>query len=447
MTGTAGHAWNVFVRAAATRPVLIAAVFFIGLWGVLAAADESATAPAILDVRLGVDAEGQTRIVFDADARPDFVLRVLEDERLAVTIRGAAFTAPGGQGTGAVSGWLADGETATLRLADPALPVRSFILPPGGGTAHHRLVIDLGAVSAADYAAAIDDASAGPQPSSLIAAAPEKAFGDAAVPATLAPAPSLKPAAPPRQAAGPAPRRAARAQRAEKVVVIDPGHGGFDPGASGPTGAREETVNLEAALALRTVLQARGYEVILTRDDDTYVDHDERVEIARRAHADLFLSLHADAHEDAALRGASVYTLSEKRAGRMNEDIKRSGDFTLYDVDLSEDEHDVGDILFDLASTETRNASGRLAATLVDELSGRVPMVNNTHRRASLRVLLSPDVPAVLVEMAFISNPQDEANLMSGRWRRRAMTAVADGIDAYFGAQVALADGEGRAGG
>ena len=443
--------WAAFTRLAVRRPVLIAAVFFVCLWGVLAVAEESATAPAVLNVRVGVDAEGQTRVVFDTDARPDFVLTALPDARLAVTIRGAAFVAAGGEGAGLAPNWLADGETARLRLSEPALPVRSFVMRPNGDTPHYRLVIDLGAVAPEAYAA-VAEAEAVPAampltapratPDAMPGATPDATSGADTRRASAIPQPSIKPRAP-----APKPPAAARAARSGRTVVIDPGHGGYDPGASGASGLREEAATLAAARALRTILQARGYTVVLTRDEDSFVALGERVEIARRAHADLFLSLHADAHEDPGLRGASVYTLSDQRAGRMAHEMKSGGDFVLYDVALSEEERDVGDILFDIASAETRNASGRLAATLVSELSGRVPMVNNTHRKGSLAVLLSPDVPAVLVEMAFISNPDDEANLGSERWRRRTMTTLADGIDAYFGERVAAVDEDGAADG
>ena len=457
MTGTAASIgaaawsglWGALTRLAAHRPVVVAAVFFVGLWAVLATAEEAATAPRVLDVRTGVDARGQTRIVFDTDERPDFAVSALDGEVLRVTIRNAAFDTPGGEGTGIVPNWLAGEGGADLRLSGPALPVRAFVLPPAGDVSHYRLVIDLEAVSADEYAGAIaNDRQSAP---TLLAPEPNP-DEDAAVAANAVPQPSLKPRGGITSAATPAarpeaPAPSARMARAAHTIVIDPGHGGYDPGASGPAGTKEEAITLSAALTLRTVLQARGYEVVLTREDDSFVELDERVEIARRAHADLFLSLHADAHDDPDVRGASVYTLSDKRAGRMAREIKSGGDFVFYDVALSEEERDVGDILFDIASAETRNASGRLAATLVDELSGRVPMVNNTHRKGSLRVLLSPDVPAVLVEMAFISNPSDEANLTSKRWRRRAMTSVADGIDAYFGERVAQAGADGAAGG
>jgi len=411
-------------RAAAFWPVLV-----FSLWGVLAFAEEAATEPHVEAVRLGVDARGQTRIVFDMDARPAFAVEAREGEHIAVAIHGATFAVAEGEGVGVVTRYRATDGGAVLTLDEPALPVRSFVLPPAGDVAHYRLVIDLEGVEPSVFAKAVPEAhSDGPIAQRLAAAEAE-----------LAPSPTLKPE---RQ-----PPAIALSARDAKVIVIDPGHGGHDPGASGASGHPEEVATLEAAKALSTILTARGYEVVLTREDDSYVDHEERIELARRRRADLFLSLHADAHDDPDLRGASVYTLSEKRSARMAREIKRSGDFHLYDVALSEDEQDVGAILFDLANSTTQNESGRLAAALIDELQGTVPMINNTHRKAGLKVLLAPDVPAVLFEMAFISNPEDEANLRSARWRRTAMTAVADGIDDYFGARMATRTATGPAGG
>lgn len=425
-------------RAATSRPALVLAVLTIGLWAVLAAAQEGLSSPRVEAVRLGVDAEGQTRIVLDMDARPVFAITPRADASgapsLAVRVDGASFAGTDGVGLGAVAGYAAEGEVLTLALDGAALPVRSFVIPPKGEVARHRLVIDVDAVEPEVFAEAARDAGgdAAPAPGRLAEADP----------AGLAPPPSLKPDRPKAPIA-----RADRPGARAKIVVVDPGHGGHDPGASGPNGLHEEEATLAAAETLRTVLTARGYEVILTREDDSFVPLGERIERARAAHADLFLSLHADAHGDPRVRGASVYTLSEKRSARMARELKGSGDFAVYDVTLSDDEADVGDILFDLAASTTRNESGRLAAALVDELSGAIPMVGNTHRRASLKVLLSPDVPAVLVEMAFVSNPEDEANLRSARWRRRAMGAVADGIDGYFGERVAVSVEAAAAGG
>ena len=430
-----------WLRVAAARPTLIAASLTIGLYGVLSAAEPEATAPAVEAVRLGVDAAGQTRIVLDMDARPDFAVTPEGTERLLVRVAGARFAADAAPGaTGVVRSVRTAPQRLTVTLASPALPVRSFVLPPAGDVDHWRLVIDLDTVDAATFAAAVPAApgrDADAQPAVLVAAA---APSSASVADLIPPSPSLKPTTPTAEpAAEPAarPARTARAARRERVVVIDPGHGGHDPGASGQGAMTEEDANLAAALALRTILTARGYAVELTREDDSYVGLAERIERARAASADLFLSLHADGLEDEDVRGASVYTLSEERAGTMARELRGEGDFAVYQVSLDEEERDVGDILFDLASTTTRNESARFASLLVAELDGEVPMLRNSHRKKSLRVLLSPDVPAVLLEMGFMSNPQDEANLSSARWRRRAMGAVADGIDAYFAERVA----------
>ena len=217
------------------------------------------------------------------------------------------------------------------------------------------------------------------------------------------------------------------------MIVIDPGHGGKDPGAIGTgTGLEEKRVTWSVAQALEKELTARGYEVVFTRTGDTFVPLHDRIEIARRRQADMFLSLHADANPVPSVRGASVYTLSEDRSAKMAEEVAESGDFRLFDRKLSSEDQEVSSILFDLANTDTKNQSARLATALIRHMRGRVRMVNNTHRKAGLVVLLSPDVPAVLVELAFMSNDQDEANLGSHTWRKNTASAIADGIDGYF---------------
>lgn len=218
-----------------------------------------------------------------------------------------------------------------------------------------------------------------------------------------------------------------------KVVVIDPGHGGVDPGAQGQRGTFEKTVNLAAALQLEKILNQRGrYKVVLTRNGDKTIRPDRREELAREANADLFISIHADAIPQAHIRGASVYTLSEKGAVRSANLARSQGNYHVYDLDLEEYDDVVSDILFDKAQDSTNTASSKFAGKLVENLSGKTPMLNRSHRTANFRVLLAPDVPAVLLEMAFISNAKDEKNLNSKKWRNTVMTAVADSIDQYF---------------
>lgn len=216
-----------------------------------------------------------------------------------------------------------------------------------------------------------------------------------------------------------------------RVIVIDAGHGGHDPGAQGAQGAREKVVVLAAALALRDALEARGgYHVVLTREGDRFLPLEDRVAVARDHKADLFISLHADSSPSAQAKGASVYTLSE-RGGERAKGVMEAQD---WDMDLGPQPHSprVEQILLDLAQRETTNRSAEFAQTLLGELSGQIPLLNRSHRNAGFFVLLAPDVPAVLLEMGFLTNPQDEARLTDPRARRLMMSSVADAIDVYF---------------
>ncbi len=229
----------------------------------------------------------------------------------------------------------------------------------------------------------------------------------------------------------PTPLSAAVDRPGQRVIVIDAGHGGHDPGALGRSGLREKDVVLAAAEALRDQLQARtGYRVVLTRDDDTYVDHEDRVAIGRREKADLFISLHADAHSNPTARGASVYTLSASGETRARNMMGRQ-DWTVDLGDAPKDER-IQSILVNLTQRETTSRSAEFAEKLIGELGREAPLLRNTHRSAGFFVLLAPDVPAVLLELGFLTNHQDEARLGDVAARRRAMAAVADSIDVYF---------------
>jgi N-acetylmuramoyl-L-alanine amidase len=215
----------------------------------------------------------------------------------------------------------------------------------------------------------------------------------------------------------------------KKVVVIDAGHGGNDPGARGAQGF-EKDVNLAAAQALKARLERTGrYRVVMTREADVYVPLDSRVRIAQHAGADLFISLHADSGPDASLRGASVYTLSDKATGRSARFVNRDDWF--MKASLTGD-RGVSDILFDLTQRATRNRSAGFAQTLVSRIEGRAPLLRRSQRDAGFMVLLAPDVPAVLLEMGFVSNAEDEAFLRNPAQRTRLMGAVGDAIDDYF---------------
>jgi N-acetylmuramoyl-L-alanine amidase len=216
-----------------------------------------------------------------------------------------------------------------------------------------------------------------------------------------------------------------------RKIVIDAGHGGRDPGAIGVAGTREKDVVLNTALMLRDALRPRGYDVALTRDNDTFVELENRVRFAREQHADLFISVHADASPNRETTGASVYTLSDSGANRA-QNMMASQNWTL---DLGDTRESLArDILVDLAQRETTNRSAQFAQIVIPKLSQVAPLARNTHRSAGFFVLLAPDVPAVLIETGFLSNAADERRLGDPRARERMAEAMAQAVDTYFAA-------------
>jgi N-acetylmuramoyl-L-alanine amidase len=227
---------------------------------------------------------------------------------------------------------------------------------------------------------------------------------------------------------------------AKKIVVLDPGHGGIDAGTTGVDGTKEKDIVLDEARRLGKVLAKRGYVVRLTRDSDVYIPLRERVNIARGAAADLFISLHADSNPDARVAGASIYTLSEK--GSDNEAAalakKENQSDIIAGVDLKGQDDTVSHILIDLAQRETINRSVRFAQMLVTELPRTTDVIPRApHRSAAFAVLKAPDVPAVLVELGYLSNPQDCRRLDSGTWREEVAHAIAAAVDHHFQPEVA----------
>lgn len=342
----------------------------------------------IVRLRFGGDSQ-RTRVVLDLGRTTRG--QVVEDGSAGRVILSLAGVSPArgleGSGSGLVRGYEVSAASGASRvrldLARGAEIERRFLLPPGDGVDHYRYVIDLKATGAA-----------------------------AAVPV----------AAPRREQA-----------RAEKpLIVIDAGHGGRDPGAQGQH-VQEKAVTLAAARELKTALERTGrYRVRLTRDGDVYVVHGRRVQIARDAGADLFISLHADAGSDPALRGASVYTLSEQGAGRAVREFTKGDDWQ-RDLRLPGRDPSVDRILLDMTQRATQNRSAQFARVLLTHLEGADhPLLRRSHRDAGLAVLLAPDVPAILLEMGFITNPEDERVLNDERARRRLMRSVAEGIDRYF---------------
>jgi N-acetylmuramoyl-L-alanine amidase len=229
----------------------------------------------------------------------------------------------------------------------------------------------------------------------------------------------------------PAPRAPARAGPLP-LVVLDPGHGGRDPGAIGTRGTQEKRIVLAAAEELKKVLEASGRcRVAMTRGNDRFVPLGDRVEFARRRQAALFVSIHADSAPGA--RGASVYTLgdsSDALAGalaRRENLADRAGGLRLPSVSP-----EVQAILLSLMRAETRAGSARMAGMVVDELGGEVPLLPNTHRQAGFVVLKAPEIPSVLVEMGFLSHPGDEAALRRPDHRAKIARALGRAIHGWL---------------
>ncbi|MCP4314593.1 MAG: N-acetylmuramoyl-L-alanine amidase [Hyphomicrobiales bacterium] len=218
------------------------------------------------------------------------------------------------------------------------------------------------------------------------------------------------------------------------TVAIDPGHGGIDTGAKGRGGADEKDITLAMVLALKTALERdTDMNVVLTRDSDSFVSLSERVRRARQQSADMFVSIHADSIRVRGVRGATVYTLSEKASDQMAQQLAAQENRSDLIAGLSlEDEPDtVADILIDLTRRETRVFSDSLAAAVIGAFDGTVKLINNPHRSAGFRVLRAPEVPSVLVELGYLSNEDDEKLLTDPKWRNKTADLLALAISAY----------------
>ncbi len=221
--------------------------------------------------------------------------------------------------------------------------------------------------------------------------------------------------------------------KTKPVIFIDAGHGGRDPGAIGIRGTHEKVITTKASESLKQMLEKTGrYEVVLTRPKDVYLDHETRLRLAREGGADLFISVHADSAGNKSARGASVYTLADRAKGRSKRLVNNTQNW-IMDIDLSKQSDPVGDILVDLAQRKTESQSEQFADILISELEKSTQLVGNSHRRAGYFVLLAPDVPAVLLELGFLSNAEDEKLLNKQSHRDKIMRSVVKAIDEYFG--------------
>ena len=225
-------------------------------------------------------------------------------------------------------------------------------------------------------------------------------------------------------------------------IVLDPGHGGKDPGAIGVSGTYEKHVAFAAADELRRQLTAGGRcRVALTRHTDVFLPLRERVEIAQAHGAVLFVSMHADALHDPGTRGASVYTLSDAASDPQSADLARRENSAdrFGGPQFRNVAPDIANILSSLVQEETRAGSARLARDVVGSLSPAIGLLNNPARHAHFMVLRAAEIPSVLVEMGFMSNVDDEAALRRPDHRARIATALRRAIEAFLDSRSAVA--------
>jgi N-acetylmuramoyl-L-alanine amidase len=379
-----------------------------------------AAAPQVTGVRVGVY-PAKTRIVLDVSSAVKFSAFILPEPYRVVVDMSEVTWSPemrnppsGGLVTGMRFGLFKPGSSrVVLDSAGPVRVAKAFIVPPSGRYTSYRLVVDIAKTSRQAFMRAYKPAKT-PHVAKRVRA-----------PARL-PVPF---------------RRKPPAAQAKKLIMIDPGHGGVDPGAMSRSGVWEKNIVLAFARELRRGLLATGqFRVLMTRDRDVFVRLRNRIAIARRAGADLFISVHADSIRNSRVRGTSVYTLSERASDKEADTLaqKENKSDLIAGVDLKEQSDDVVNILIDLAQRETMNESAVFARKLVNELGKTRKMLRNTHRFAGFAVLKAPDIPSVLVELGYLSNRSDERLLTNPKKRRSLARAMARAVQEYFERQQAL---------
>jgi N-acetylmuramoyl-L-alanine amidase len=326
-----------------------------------------------------------------------------------------------------------------------------FTLAPVAGY-RHRLIFDLYPVRPADPLAALiqeRDWTTGDAPPQAPASDPGAPEAVAKLEAQAAGANGTQPSqlAKPTPAPSAPPAQVANAQKVARMITIalDPGHGGEDPGATGASGVHEKDIVLSVARRLKAKLENQpNTRVMLTRDADYFVPLGTRVDKARKVQADLFVSIHADAFVERSARGSSVFVLSEKgassSAARWLANDQNKADL-IGGVNLGSHDRQLASVLLDLSTTAQISDSLKLGKAVLGEIGG----INRLHRgaveQAGFAVLKAPDIPSILVETAFISNPEEEAKLKDDSYQDQLADAITKGIRRYFAANPPMAKG------
>lgn len=388
---------------------------------------------SVNSLRIGTE-PNKTRIVLDLSKRADFRAFVLQNpSRLVIDLpafdwRAGAPVAPPGSLAGAIrNGALQPGiSRIVIDLKSPATLKSAFFLPAGPAVSD-RVVMDVERVTGPHNPA--NDKMYG----SLNTQAPASHAEPNPSQTLQAPATYTPPAANETQAT-PAPPKNRKGPK--PMIVIDAGHGGDDPGALGASGAKEKNVTLAVAQELQRQLEATGrYRVHLTRSTDKFIKLQDRVAIGRRQGADLFISLHADSIDKPGVRGASIYTLSNKASDAQTAKLaaRENRADLIAGVDLSHEDKEVANILIDLAMRDTMNQSKFFANTIVKQAQRNgIQLLEKPHRFAGFAVLKAPDIPSVLIEMGFMSNKSEVSQLTSPAHRQKIARTIVSGIDGYF---------------
>ncbi len=382
----------------------------------LAAAESSPKGPVANSARVAGD-HVRTRFIADLSKKVEIRAFALDDPyRVIIDLPDVSFQMPAGldkEPRGLIKayryGLFAPGKSRiVIDVNGPFLIDKAFVLD-ARDSQPARLVVDLIATDRDKFLKAL---SANPAPAQVTTVS---------VPAAEAPQlPSGKP-----------------------IIVIDPGHGGVDPGTTSSSGVTEKDVVLAFAKVLKSKLEADGhYDVLLTREDDTFLPLRDRVTFAQKKGASLFLSIHADyfPQEIDKTTGATIYTLSEQASDEEARALAAKENFSdaLAGIELPSDSDEVlANILIDLAQRETQNRSTVFARSIVGELAARGNLHTHKIKSAGFRVLKAPDIPSVLLELGFLSNPDDEKLLTSEAWRERTADAVLKSIDIYFAKRLA----------
>ncbi len=400
------------------------------------------------------EAPGATRLILQISRRLDHKVFFLnEPMRAVVDLPAVQWKIAGGEvaPSGLVAGMrygAFDAQTGrlVLDLAQPAKLREARYDLPSGTRPGQRLILDFERTTSESFAQGVQPWSVSGVLKAMQASAPAAAAPSAPpvqqafVAAPRPVPPSVQPVAPPPSVAAPRAPPSTRQQAHRPTIVVDPGHGGVDPGAIGTSGTHEKDITLAMAREVRRLLEQSGrYRVSLTRDEDVFIRLRDRISIARQHSADLFISIHADSmgNGNSATRGASIYTLSENASDAEAAGLaaRENRADIIAGVDLTRENRDVTSILIDLAQRETMNHSIVFARQLVSEMGREVQLLpQNPHRFAGFAVLRAPDVPSVLIELGYLSNRDDEQLLNRPVHRTKVAGGIVRAIDGYFAA-------------